>query len=112
MGAEEVTTNMRSQDGERWPGQQKKLPPTSARCQDGGLSDGSAWSRSRSKPTTMLGCHGQQTNHMKPSVINRTVVVKTAEMAAKDYRMMGGGLMGIGAGLFMVGARLYFAGRV
>jgi hypothetical protein len=48
----------------------------------------------------------------KPSVINRTVVVKTAEMAAKDYRMMGGGLMGIGAGLFMVGARLYFAGRV
>jgi len=48
----------------------------------------------------------------RPSVINRTNVVKTAEMAAKDYRLYGGTLMGLGATLFVVGARLYAAGRV
>lgn len=48
----------------------------------------------------------------KPPVVHRTTVNKTPEMVAKDYRMWGGGLMGIGATLFAVGARLYIAGRV
>jgi hypothetical protein len=46
----------------------------------------------------------------KPSVINRTEVIKTAEMAAKEYRMWGGTFMGLGVSLFIVGARLYRAG--
>jgi hypothetical protein len=47
---------------------------------------------------------------VKPAVINRTTVNKTAEMAAKEYRMWGGSLMGIGATMFVVGASLYRAG--
>jgi hypothetical protein len=46
----------------------------------------------------------------KPAVINRTTVIKTAEMASKEYRMWGGSLMGIGATMFAVGVRLYRAG--
>jgi len=48
----------------------------------------------------------------KPPVINRTTVVKTAEMAAKDFRMWGGTFMGLGVAMFTVGAFLYRAGRV
>ena len=47
---------------------------------------------------------------LKPAVINRTTINKTAEMAAKEYRMWGGSLMGIGATMFVVGAVLYRAG--
>jgi len=46
----------------------------------------------------------------KPPVINRTTVVKTAEMAAREYRVWGGSLMGLGATIFVVGASLYRAG--
>jgi len=46
----------------------------------------------------------------KPPVINRTTINKTAEMAAKEYRMWGGSLMGIGATMFVIGAALYKAG--
>jgi hypothetical protein len=48
----------------------------------------------------------------KPPVINRTSVLKTAEMAAKDYRMWGGTFMGLGASMFTIGVFLYRAGRV
>jgi len=47
---------------------------------------------------------------VKPPIINRTTINKTAEMAAKEYRMWGGSLMGIGATMFVVGAVLYRAG--
>jgi hypothetical protein len=47
----------------------------------------------------------------KPPVINRTTVIKTAEIAAKEYRMWGGALMGLGAAMFTVGAFLYKAGH-
>jgi hypothetical protein len=47
----------------------------------------------------------------KPAVINRTVVNKTAEMLAQEYRAGGGTLMGLGASLFVVGAFLYKAGK-
>jgi hypothetical protein len=47
----------------------------------------------------------------KPPVINRTTVVKTPEMAAKEYRVLGGTLMGLAAPLFTVGAALYKIGR-
>jgi len=46
----------------------------------------------------------------KPAQINRTTVIKTAEMAAKEYRVWGGSLMGIGATIFVVGAAIYRAG--
>jgi hypothetical protein len=46
----------------------------------------------------------------KPAQINRTTVIKTAEMAAKEYRVWGGSLMGIGATMFVVGAAIYRAG--
>jgi hypothetical protein len=46
----------------------------------------------------------------KPAVINRTTVIKTAEMASKEFRMWGGAFMGIGAAMFIVGASLYRAG--
>lgn len=46
----------------------------------------------------------------KPPVINRTNVVKTAEMVAQDYRMLGGGLMGLGGTMFVIGALCYKAG--
>jgi hypothetical protein len=47
----------------------------------------------------------------EPPVINRTVINKTAEMAAEDHRMWGGTLMGLGASIFVVGAFRYRAGR-
>jgi hypothetical protein len=46
----------------------------------------------------------------KPPVM--TTVVKTAEIAAKEYRLWGGTFMGMGAAMFAVGALLYNAGRV
>jgi hypothetical protein len=48
----------------------------------------------------------------RPTTINRSEVIKTAEMAARDYRMWGGSFMGLGASMFIVGAFLYKAGRV
>ena len=33
----------------------------------------------------------------KPPVINRTTVIKTEEMIAKEFRVWGGSLMGLGA---------------
>jgi len=47
----------------------------------------------------------------KPTVINRTEVVKTAEMAAKEFRIWGCTFMGLGATMFTIGAFLYKAGR-
>jgi len=48
----------------------------------------------------------------QPPVINRTTVIRTAEMAAREYRMWGGTFMGLGASMFTVGVFLYRAGRV
>jgi hypothetical protein len=48
----------------------------------------------------------------KPPVINRTTVIKTAEIAAKEYRLWGGTLMGMGVAMIAAGAVLYNAGRV
>lgn len=48
----------------------------------------------------------------RPTTINRTQVIKTAEMAAREYRIWGGSLMGVGGALFSVGAFLYSKGRV
>ena len=45
-------------------------------------------------------------------IVNRTVVNKTAEMAAREYRLWGGSFMGLGAALFTVGAFLYRQGRI
>lgn len=46
-----------------------------------------------------------------PPVINRTVVNKTPELSAQEYRVWGGTFMGLGASLFSVGALLYKAGK-
>lgn len=46
----------------------------------------------------------------KPPVINRTNVVKTDEMLAKESKLWGGSLMGVGASLFAVGAGLFKSG--
>ena len=43
----------------------------------------------------------------EPPVINRRIVNKTAEMVSQDYRLWGGGLMGMGASMFIVGAVIY-----
>lgn len=48
----------------------------------------------------------------RPTTVNRTEVIKTAEMAAREYRLWGGTFMGLGAAMFTVGAFLYRAGRV
>lgn len=48
----------------------------------------------------------------KPQTINRTQVVKTAEIAAKEYRVWGVGLMGLGGAIFTIGAVVYRAGRI
>lgn len=47
---------------------------------------------------------------VKPPVINKTNVIKTAEMVAKDYRMFGGCFMGLGGSMFVIGAILYRIG--
>jgi hypothetical protein len=44
-------------------------------------------------------------------VINRTVIEKTAEMAAQDHRVWGGSLMGLGASMFVIGVFRVRAGR-
>jgi hypothetical protein len=46
----------------------------------------------------------------EPPVINRTTVIKTAEMVAGENRMWGGTLMGMGAAMVIVGAFRYKAG--
>lgn len=48
----------------------------------------------------------------EPPMINRTIVEKTAEMAAEDNRVWGTTLMGLGASMFIVGAIRFGAGRV
>jgi hypothetical protein len=48
---------------------------------------------------------------VKPAVINRTEVIKTAEMAAREYRVWGGTLMGLGASIFVIGMSLYRVGH-
>jgi hypothetical protein len=60
-----------------------------------------------------LGSLREQLNRARstPPVINRTVVEKTAEMAAEDHRLWGGTLMGLGAASFIVGALRYRAGK-
>jgi hypothetical protein len=45
----------------------------------------------------------------KPPVVH-TTVIRTTEMLAKEYRMWGGGLMGLGASMGIVGACLYYKG--
>ena len=47
----------------------------------------------------------------EPPVIHRTEVVKTPEILAAEYRMWGGGLMGMGGSMFIIGAFLYKVGR-
>jgi|tagenome__1003787_1003787.scaffolds.fasta_scaffold19846860_1 hypothetical protein len=47
----------------------------------------------------------------KPPVINRTEVIKTPEMLAAEYRMWGGGFMGVGGSMFIIGMFLYKVGR-
>jgi hypothetical protein len=48
----------------------------------------------------------------KPPTINRTTVVKTAEIAAEEFRVWGATFMGLGATLFTVGVFLYRKGCV
>jgi hypothetical protein len=47
----------------------------------------------------------------EPPIINRTVIEKTAEMAAQDNRVWGGTFMGLGASMFVVGAIRAWRGR-
>lgn len=47
----------------------------------------------------------------QPPVINRTIVEKTAEMAARDHRVWGGTLMGLGASSLVAGAVRFHLGR-
>lgn len=47
-----------------------------------------------------------------PPVINRTVINKTAEMAARDNRVWGGTLMGLGASMFVIGTIRARLGRI
>ena len=47
----------------------------------------------------------------RPTVVNRTEIIKTPEMAAKDYRMWGGTFLGLGGALSTIGAVLFRAGR-
>jgi hypothetical protein len=47
----------------------------------------------------------------EPPVINRTTVIKTDEMVARENRVWGGTFMGMGAAFFIVGAIRYRAGR-
>jgi len=47
----------------------------------------------------------------EPPVIHQTEVIKTPEMLAAEYRMWGGGLMGVGGSMFIIGAFLYKVGR-
>jgi hypothetical protein len=47
----------------------------------------------------------------EPPVINRTIVEKTAEMAAQDNRVWGYTLMGLGASMLVVGAIRFKAGH-
>ena len=46
-----------------------------------------------------------------PPVINRTTVVKTPEVAARENVLWGGTFMGVGASMFVVGAFRLWLGR-
>jgi len=46
----------------------------------------------------------------EPPVINRTVVQKTREMQAQEYKAWGATFMGGGASLFVIGALMFKAG--
>ena len=48
----------------------------------------------------------------EPPVINRTTIIKTDEMVAREQRIWGGTLMGFGVSMFIVGGFIYKAGRV
>lgn len=48
----------------------------------------------------------------EPPIINRTIVQKTAEMAAQDNRIWGGTLMGLGVSCFTIGALRYKIGQI
>ena len=48
---------------------------------------------------------------VKPPVINRTTVIKTAEMLAKEHKAWGTTFMGLGASMFVIGALRVRAGR-
>jgi hypothetical protein len=48
---------------------------------------------------------------VKPPVINRTVVNKTAEMLVAEHRAWGVTLMGLGASFLVVGALRYRLGK-
>jgi len=47
----------------------------------------------------------------EPPVINRTIVEKTPEVLAREYRAWGATFMGGGASLFVIGAFMFRAGR-
>ena len=47
----------------------------------------------------------------QPPVINRTIVEKTPEILAKEYRVWGATCMGSGASLFIIGALLFRTGH-
>jgi hypothetical protein len=51
-----------------------------------------------------------ETAAANPPVINRTTVIKTEEMIAKEFRVWGGSLMGLGASMFALGAFLFKKG--
>jgi hypothetical protein len=47
----------------------------------------------------------------EPPVINRTTVIKTAEVLANEHRAWGVSFMGLGAGMFVVGVLRFRASR-
>lgn len=53
----------------------------------------------------------ERLSEARAPVINRTEVIKTAEMVAQDHRVWGGTFMGLGASLFVIGALRVKAGR-
>jgi hypothetical protein len=53
----------------------------------------------------------RRANRPTEVIVNKTEVIKTAEILAQECRMWGGGLMALGASMFLVGAGLYRHGR-
>lgn len=53
----------------------------------------------------------ERLNQARAPVINRTEVIKTAEMVAEDHRVWGATFMGTGAILLGIGAFRFKAGR-
>lgn len=48
---------------------------------------------------------------IKPSVINRTTIIKTPEILAKEHQAWGITFVGLGAALLVVGVVRFVAGR-